>query len=357
MTLAVIILGVIAILSLAMAAALLTRLLKTRSIEQSQETFLGHQVTEVRNSLSKVETAVVELKTVGAGQTSQIKTQLDGVTSLMATLNSTNTALREALANTQVRGQWGERMAEDVFRIIGFVEGVNYVKQPTLPGSGSRPDFTINMPQNKKLNMDVKFPLANYMKCLEAESPEAEEAFRQDFLRDVRDRAKEVVGREYIDPGQNTLDYVLVFIPNEQVYQFIQQYGSATVEEALRNKVVLCSPMTLFAILSIVRHALDNFAMQEASDEIVSQLGLFDKQWIEFVKQMDTVGRRIESTQKGFEALVGTRRRALERPLNRIASIRRERGLSLPEEIGEGVVPEETERDPLELAETTGQES
>ena len=333
MMMAVVVLGVVSSLAVCLAAFLALKLIDSRGDESVQGSLLGHQVNEMRAGLDKMGAAVQDLRVERTGQSSELRGLITGLGTQVTALNDNTSALSRALANTQVRGQWGERMAEDVFRIIGFVEGVNYVKQTTLPGSGSRPDFTISMPQNKQLNMDVKFPLENYLKCLEAESPETEDAARQDFLRDVRDRAREVVGRDYIDPEQNTLDYVLVFIPNEQVYHFIQQYGSSTVEEALRNKVVMCSPISLFAILSIVRHALDNFALQEASDEILSQLGLFDKQWTEFVKQMETVGRRIESTQKGYEALMGTRRRALERPLNRIEAIRQERGLSLPEDI------------------------
>jgi len=53
-------------------------------------------------------------------------------------------------------------MAEDVLQLAGFVENVNYVKQKTL-AAGSRPDFTFLLPRKLTLNMDVKFPLDNYL--------------------------------------------------------------------------------------------------------------------------------------------------------------------------------------------------
>jgi DNA anti-recombination protein RmuC len=37
--------------------------------------------------------------------------------------------LNEVLSGAQTRGQWGERMAEDVLRVAGFIEGVQYRKQ------------------------------------------------------------------------------------------------------------------------------------------------------------------------------------------------------------------------------------
>jgi DNA recombination protein RmuC len=135
------------------------------------------------------------------------------------------------------------------------------------------------------------------------------------------------VTKDYINPEDNTLDYVLVFIPNEQMFHHIQQHGATVVEEALRNRVVLCSPISLFAILSVIRHALDNFAIEKASDQILSELAIFDQQWNNFVGQMDTVSRRIDSAQTAFQSLTGTRRRALERPLGRIRDIRRQRDI------------------------------
>lgn len=339
MQMAVVILGIVAVLSLGLVLALLSRLLRTRTADDERGSYLGHQVQEMRDNLATVGKSIQELRLERTAQSGEIKGLMTNLGTQMAALNTTNSALREALANTRVRGQWGERMAEDVFRIIGFLEGTNYAKQISIPGAGTRPDFTIYLPQGKKLNMDVKFPLDNYMKCMGADTAEAEEQARASFLRDVRHRLKEVVGREYIDPGQGTLDYVLVFIPNEQVYHFIQQHGGAIIDEALRNKVVLCSPISLFAILGVIRHAMDNFALEQDSNEILSQLGLFNKQWGQFVKQMVAVGSRIDSAQKSFESLTGTRRRTLEQPLRRIEAIREQRGLPVAtEDSADGVL-------------------
>ena len=99
------------------------------------------------------------------------------------------------------------------------------------------------------------------------------------------------------------------------------------VEEALSNRVVLCSPISLFAILSVIRHAIDNFAIEQASDQILSELAIFDRQWKNFADQMDTVSKRIDSVQSAFQSLTTTRRRSLERPLSRIQDIRKQRGL------------------------------
>jgi DNA recombination protein RmuC len=317
---AVVVVGAVALLATALALFLLVRLLNTQGRSHGQEGALGHQVGEIRTGIDRVSEAIQNLNVDRGQQSARLE-------EMLTTLNSSSSALQNILANTQVRGQWGERMAEDVFRIIGLVEHVNYVKQTTVTDGSSRPDFTIFMPNDKKLNMDAKFPLTNYVRYVEAESEEEARQHSLTFLRDVRDRAKEVVGRDYINPEDNTLDYVLVFIPNEQMFHHIQQHGASVVEEALRNRVVLCSPISLFAILSVIRHALDNFAIEQASDQILSELAIFDRQWRMFTDQMDTVSKRIESAQSSFESLRGTRTRMLGRPLQRIQDIRKQRGI------------------------------
>ena len=329
---AVVIIGIVALVAVGLSVFLLWKLISIQSASQGQASVFDHQVGELRQDMGKVGDAIHQLGKEQSSQSVKLETMLTtGLGPQLAALNANTGALREALANTQVRGQWGERMAEDVFRIVGFVEQINYVKQTTVADGRSRPDFTIYMPDQKKLNMDAKFPFANYLKCLEAVTEVDSQRARQLFIKDVRDRAKEVVGRDYINPDDNTLDYVLVFIPNEQMYHFIQQHASEVVDEALRNKVVLCSPISLFAILGVVRHALDSFAVQQASKEIVGHLGTFNKQWKNFVEQMDKVGDRIGKAQQEFDLLEGRRRRALERPLDQIEAIRQQQGIALPD--------------------------
>jgi DNA recombination protein RmuC len=252
-----------------------------------------------------------------------------------AALMQSTQALREALASTKVRGQWGERMAEDVLRLAGFIEGVNYWKQRTIEGIGSRPDYTFRVPPNLELNMDVKFPLDNYLRFLDAGSEEEKSRYRNSFLRDVKARIKEVTTRDYINSERNTLECVLLFIPNEQIYSFIHEQDHSIFDEGIKNKVVFCSPITLFAVLAVIRQAADNFSLNEASNEMLRQLGAFKKQWGEFINKLGNLGKRLADAQKDYEALMTTRRQKLERPLNRLEEIREQRGLAPAPDEGE----------------------
>ena len=83
------------------------------------------------------------------------------------------------------------------------------------------------------------------------DAPAEAHALRDRFLRDVRDRVKELQGRGY-DASESTVGYLLLFIPNESVYGFIHENDATLLDDALAKNVVLCSPTTLFAVLGVV---------------------------------------------------------------------------------------------------------
>ncbi|HLD29608.1 MAG TPA: DNA recombination protein RmuC, partial [bacterium] len=128
-------------------------------------------------------------------------------------------------------------------------------------------------------------------------------------------------------PEENTVDYVLVFIPNEQVYGFIHENNPQLLDEAMRQKVILCSPLTLYAILAVMRQAIDNFQLEKTSARILSLLGTFGRQWELFVKSFDQLDKRLSDAAEEMNKLKTTRRSQLEKPLEEIAFLRKQGGL------------------------------
>jgi len=107
----------------------------------------------------------------------------------------------------------------------------------------------------------------------------------------------------------------------------VHEQDSSLLEAALRNRVVLCSPVTLFAVLAVIRQAVDHFTLEQTSNEILSLFGAFRKQWEEFKNKLELVGKRIGDAQREYDALATTRRRQLERPLRKIEDVRNRRNL------------------------------
>src|SRR5581483_9586799 len=229
------------------------------------------------------------------------------------------------------------RMAEDVLRLAGFLEGVHYHKQRAI--DTGIPDFTFLLPDGLSLHLDVKFPLDNYWRYLDAESDIEQRRARDEFLRDVRNHVKSLASRGYLDGSEATVDCVLLFIPNEQLYAFIQEQDHSILDDALRRKLVFCSPLTLYAVLAVVRQAVDNFRVERTSGEILARLAAFTKQWDAFVEKMEKLDRSLTSARRDFDELTGTRRRMLERELDKIDDLRRSTALTAADDAGEPTEP------------------
>jgi DNA recombination protein RmuC len=297
----------------------------------SKKGLIDQQLGKISEELEKVSNTARELEKDRVEKFGQLSTQLKAAGEQTTALRETTDSLREVLSSSHARGRWGERMAEDILSFAGFIEQINYTKQHTIE-SGSKPDFTFFLPRNLKLNMDVKFPWDNYKKFVETESEIEKQTYLKAFLKDVRGRMKEVTTRDYINPEQNTVDCVIMFIPNESVFSFIQQQDNSIFDDGIKNKVVACSPLTLFAVLAVIRQAVDNFSLEQTSNEMLTHLGNFKKQWELFISKMDDLGSKLNSAKREFDTLTETRRRQLEKPLDKLDNLRQQRGLPIADE-------------------------
>jgi DNA recombination protein RmuC len=282
---------------------------------------------DLKERLEKVQSLMTEINKNVPEKYGEVSNAIKNVATQMDFNRQTTESLRLALSGSQQRGQWGERIADDILRHVGMVENINYVKQKQLDSVRSRPDFTFLLPDNLKINMDVKFPWSSYEECLQGENGPQKATAKKAFLNSVRARIKEVTTRDYINPDDNTVDYVLVFIPNEQVYAFIHECDGSILDDALKQKVILCSPLTLYAMLALIRQAIDNFNLRRSSTEIQSLLAGFSAQWRKFVSTMEGMGRRIDQAREEYDQLTGTRKRTLESQLRKIDELNKTGGI------------------------------
>ena len=86
---------------------------------------LGEVQAGVRTDIDRLSQLVHQLGQATSERFGQVDRSLQVHSEITQMLSSTTNSLREALASSNARGQWGERMAEDVLRLAGFHEGVN----------------------------------------------------------------------------------------------------------------------------------------------------------------------------------------------------------------------------------------
>jgi DNA recombination protein RmuC len=120
-----------------------------------------------------------------------------------------------------------------------------------------------------------------------------------------------------------------VFIPNEQVYSFINEVEPTIMDEALKQKVILCSPFTLYAVLAVIRQAIENFNLERTASEILKLLVEFSKQWSLYKERFKVMGDRLDAARKEYDILTTTRSNMLERPLRKIEELSRQKDINL----------------------------
>ena len=271
-------------------------------------------------------------------KTGEIKSSITGVDQQTRNLIS-------VLNNNQSRGQWAEFQVEDLLEIMEYKEGLHYQTQKRM-SSGTIPDFTFYLPENKTINMDSKFPLTNYMEIAklnrDLEDDTLDELARKEITESIRNKNKEFLDKAiktkiddtssregYISAEEGTVDFVLMYIPLENLYHFLltSEIGAnrtPVIQYAFSKKVILVSPQTLMAYLETIRHSMKLFSLQTDTKNILATHEKIKVEIRKFIESFDDVTKRLDQTVKSFEALKTTRVNKLEKSFEELDSVNKE---------------------------------
>ena len=268
-------------------------------------------------------------------KTGEIKSSITGVDQQTRNLIS-------VLNNNQSRGQWAEFQVEDLLEIMDYKAGIHYQTQKRM-SSGTIPDFTFYLPENKTINMDSKFPLTIYMEIAklnsDLENETLDEIARRDILESIKNKNKEFLDKAiktkidetssregYISSDEGTVDFVLMYIPLENLYHFLltSEIGAnkiPVIQYAFSKKVILVSPQTLMAYLETIRHSMKLFSLQTDTKNILTTHEKVKDELRKFIDSFDDVTKRLDQTVKSFDALKTTRVNKLEKSFEDLDSV------------------------------------
>lgn len=287
---------------------------------EGKKSAINQLIDEIRKDIKKNEERLAKSDDDRVRSFSQLRVELDKSNKLSEDLRTSTDKLKSLLSNNQMRGAFGEQVAEDLLKMAGFVLGQSYNKNTAQETRSTRPDFTIFLPDKTKINVDVKFPYTSLVKYTEAENKDDQERYMRQFKQDVKHKIKQVSTRDYINPEEKTVDFVILFIPNEMIFSFVYDKMNEVWEEAMRKKVVLAGPFSFTAILRMVKQAYTNFRYQENLHTIIGLIHKFDEEYEKYSKSVDLLGDRIKSVDKQYDAVTSTRDRQLTKVVDKIKS-------------------------------------
>lgn len=248
----------------------------------------------------------------------EITTAIEEHRKITEELKTSTQSLSKVLSNNQTRGAWGERIIEDILVNAGLLENVHYAKQKALGKSSVKPDITLLLPNERVVAIDVKFPYSEIQKMAVAETKAAKNEHMKAFSRDLKEKINQIEKRGYISVEEGTLDYAIMFVPNEMLFSFINQQFPEIVDEAMSKKVMIVSPFTFLIVARTVFESYRNFMIENNLRKIVKHISQFVEEWERFTKEFDRFDDYLGKMRDQFEKIRTTRYKQMDLRIRRI---------------------------------------
>ena len=218
--------------------------------------------------------------------------------------------------NVKTQGDWGEMILERILENSGLTKGREYFVQETLKdennrvlhnenGGMMRPDVMIVYPDNRRVIIDSKVSLTAYVNYCNSETDAMREVALKEHLHSVRKHIDELANKNYDSWAGGTLDFVMMFIPNEASYVLAMQHDSSLWSDAYRKRVLLLSPANLIASLKLTADLWSREYQNRNALEIADRgAKLYDK-CVSFLESFTSIGDSIRKTQTVYEQALG----------------------------------------------------
>jgi DNA recombination protein RmuC len=201
-----------------------------------------------------------------------------------------------------------------VVEAAGLIERVDFDVQSQISSDAGigKPDMVIHLPGGKNIAVDAKVPFTAYLEASKIPfTATGEEAARRESLLKqhvtaVRSHIDALGKKSYWDGLAASPELVICFIPSEALISTAIEADPALMDYAFSKKVALASPVTLWSVLKTVAFSWQQDVLTEdaaklfdVGKELLGRLGAM-------AKHIDTLGRSITSTVKGYNAFVGS---------------------------------------------------
>ena len=206
--------------------------------------------------------------------------------------------------DSKKQGDWGEMILEQMLENSGLKRGEHYVIQEEVRDENNRrlrPDVVVRFPRERSVVIDSKVSLTAYARYMAADNDTERDAALKEHVASVRRHVEELATKDYSRVVQDSIGYVLMFIPNEASYIAAVQAQPELTNEAYRRRVLIVSPTNLLMALQLAFNLWQNEARVQNVEAIFDRAGkLYDK-YAEFYATFQEVGKKLDSAAKSFQ--------------------------------------------------------
>lgn len=286
---------------------------------QNKQSQLNDLIKGMSELVDKRQVEIKQLEKERAEQFGSLAKQLQEQQRVTELLRSRTEELTRVLSSNQSRGGWGERIIEDLLRSNGLQKGVHYLVQSDIGKTGQRPDITLLLPDHRLVPVDVKFPFSALQQWAGTDDGAQKKLLVKQFSQDVKKHVDKVA--QYILPEEGTLDYVVLFVPNEAVFSFLNQHLPEVVDYAMSKRVLITSPFTFLIVARTIIESYRNFLLGDKLRGVLEQIDGFVQEWGKYRESLDKFGRAVESLGTSYKELTTTRTKQLEKRVTSVQNI------------------------------------
>lgn len=297
-----------------------TELLKLRSqeLQQSNTTQMSAILNPLKETIGEMKQAMDNTREQGAKNTVSLEKAIENVLNRAAEIGNKADSLANALKNeNKTQGNWGEMILSELLESEGLKKGIHYSVQETLRDeqgnaivndeSGKRmiPDVILHFPDNRDAIIDSKVSLSAFIDYQNTD----DETLRSDALnrhiQSIRQHVRELARKDYkayIKPPKQTLNYVIMFVPNESALQLALLNDAGLWREAYDKGVFITGEQNLLAVLRLIDMAWVQQEQTKNQEEILKQARLFLDRVGDFIRYFDDIAVKLDAAQQSFKS-------------------------------------------------------
>ena len=278
---------------------------KSKKFLELNEKSVGNLLNPLKEKIKEFEGKIDEVYKEETRERISLKKELENIVKLNQQVSEDTHKLTSALkGDKKMLGDWGEVQLEMILEKAGLERDIHYRKQETVKdddGKNLRPDYIINLPDDKQLIVDSKVSLVAYERYFNADDENVKAAALKQHLNDLLNHVRELGDKNYQKLyGINPPDYVLMFVPIEPALAVAQREDPSLFDKALKKSIVMVGTSTLLATLRTINFIWNQDKQRKNVYEIAKQSGLLYEKFTGFIEDLIQVGRKLDDAKNEY---------------------------------------------------------
>ena len=282
----------------------------SESLRLQNTNSLSEVLAPVKQDLENFKRSITEYYSKEARERFALGERIRDLVDLNNIVSRETRRLTDALkGNSKLQGDWGEMILDNILEQAGFRQGYEYTVQETVTDSGGhrlRPDVVINYTEGRKIIIDSKVSIQDYINMLNADTESQREQFARAHVGSVKKHIAELRNKSYQDVvGDGRFDYVLMFIPHEGAFLAAMNFDATLWQTAYDSHVLIISPTHLMSIVKLIEQMWRHDKQNRNALAIADEAGKMLDKLRGFLDDMDRLDKSISSARDAWNTAFG----------------------------------------------------